>query len=101
VGSEICIRNSYDQCYGCRLPITEADKLSPHYESGVTCPKCYGTHSDEQLSRFREREKQVQLAKQRALEHVGTEARDHMLEKRAQKAQAQRERALARNKLNE
>lgn len=87
-------QSDYDQCYGCRLPITEQDKLSDKYERGVTCPKCYGTHSPEQLVRFREREKQVQLAKSRAVEHVGTEARDHMQNKRAEKAQAQRERAL-------
>lgn len=91
-------KSHYDQCYGCRLPITEQDKLTNMYEAGVTCPKCFGTHSEEQLSRFREREKQVQLAKQRAQEHVGTEARDIMLKKRTQKAQAQRQRALAKNK---
>lgn len=91
-------KSDYDQCYGCRLPITEADKLSEKYEAGVTCPACFGTHTDEQLARFREREKQVNLAKERAQEHVGTEARDIMQQKREAKAQAQRERALAKNK---
>nr|WP_136252390.1 rhodanese-related sulfurtransferase [Ningiella ruwaisensis] len=87
-------KSEYDQCYGCRLPITEEDKQSPMYEAGVTCPKCYGTHTEEQLARFREREKQVQLAKARQQEHVGTEARDLMRQKREEKAQAQRRRAL-------
>ena len=91
-------KSEYDQCYGCRLPITEDDKQSELYESGVTCPKCFGTHTEAQLARFREREKQVNLAKQREQEHVGTEARDIMNNKREQKAHAQRLRALAKNK---
>lgn len=88
-------KSDYDQCYACRLPITEADKASHLYESGVSCPKCHGSHSDEQIARFREREKQVALAKQRREEHVGTDARDIMLKKRAKKADAQRLRAQA------
>lgn len=91
-------KSHYDQCYGCRLPITAEDKLSDKYEAGVTCPKCFGTHSEDQLARFREREKQVNLAKMRKQEHVGTEARDVMIEKRRNKAEAQRQRALAKNK---
>ncbi|MGQ8363863.1 rhodanese-related sulfurtransferase [Glaciecola sp. 1036] len=90
-------KSDYDQCYGCRLPITDEDKQSEFYEAGVTCPKCYGTHTDEQLARFREREKQVRLAKARQQEHVGTEAREIMEQKRLQKAQAQRQRALEKN----
>lgn len=91
-------KSHYDQCYGCRLPITEADKLSKEYEAGVTCPKCYNTHTEEQLARFREREKQVMLAKQRSQQHVGTEARDLMHQKRLEKANEQRKRAVEKNK---
>jgi UPF0176 protein len=93
-------KSKYDQCYGCRLPITEEDKQSEKYEAGVTCPKCFNTHSDEQLVRFREREKQVNLAKQRSQEHVGSEARDIMQKKRDEKANEQRARALAKNREN-
>ncbi len=87
-------KSIYDQCYACRLPITEADRESEKYEAGVSCPHCYGTHSEEQLARFREREKQVNLARARNEEHVGTEARDVMESRRLQKAAEQRERAL-------
>jgi UPF0176 protein len=90
-------KSHYDQCYGCRLPITEEDKQSPQYEAGVTCPKCFGTHSEEQLERFREREKQVQLAKDRQEVHIGSEARDVTQQRRVAKAQAQRERQLEKN----
>ena len=88
-------KSVYDQCYACRLPITEEDKQSDKYEAGVSCPHCFGKHSEQQIARFREREKQVQLAEARNEEHVGTEARNAMVNRRKQKADEQRERALA------
>ncbi|MCB1729769.1 MAG: rhodanese-related sulfurtransferase [Halieaceae bacterium] len=64
-------KGQYDQCYGCRHPITEQDKLSDKYQKGVCCPRCYDTLSEEQKARFRERQKQVELARQRGQAHVG------------------------------
>ena len=88
-------KSQYDACYACRLPITAEDKQSDKYEPGVSCPHCFGTHSDDQIARFREREKQVQLAKARNEEHVGSEAREAMEKRRSDKAEEQRQRALA------
>jgi len=65
-------KGSYDQCHACRLPITEADKLSEKYMQGVSCPHCYDKKTDAQRARFIEREKQVQLAKVRGEEHIGS-----------------------------
>ncbi|MBP6682765.1 MAG: rhodanese-related sulfurtransferase [Halioglobus sp.] len=64
-------KGRYDQCYGCRHPITEQDKLSPQYQKGVCCPLCYDSLSPEQAARFRERQKQVELAAARGEVHVG------------------------------
>ena len=64
-------KGQYDQCYGCRHPITEQDKLSEHYEKGVCCPGCYGSLSDDQKMRFAERQKQVDLAAARNEIHIG------------------------------
>lgn len=75
----------YDVCNACRLPITYEDKQSEVYEQGVSCPSCFGTHSAEQLARFREREKQVQLAKQRGEAHIGGDTASLIEQKRAQK----------------
>jgi UPF0176 protein len=61
----------YDQCHGCRYPITEEDKLSDQYMVGVSCPRCYEKLTDEQKARFAERQKQIQLAKQRNEVHIG------------------------------
>lgn len=78
-------QSEYDVCNACRLPITDEDKRSEKYEQGVSCPKCYGTHSDEQIARFREREKQVTLAKQRGEDHVGGDVQKVMEQRRQQK----------------
>ncbi|MCK5665064.1 MAG: hypothetical protein KAI17_16355, partial [Thiotrichaceae bacterium] len=66
----------YDQCHACRLPITEEDKLSIKYEQGVSCPNCYDKKTDKQRNRFAERERQVQLAKSRGEEHIGSDVNE-------------------------
>jgi UPF0176 protein len=64
-------KGRYDQCHGCRHPITEEDKHSGNYEVGVCCPHCFDSLTDDQKLRFRERQKQVELAAQRGEPHVG------------------------------
>lgn len=64
-------KGSYDQCHGCRHPITEEDKLSPQYLKGVSCPRCYDHLSPAQKARFGERQRQVELARQRDQVHLG------------------------------
>lgn len=66
----------YDQCFGCRHPITEEDKLSDQYERGVCCPYCFDRLTGDQKARFRERQKQVELAAQRGEAHVGAPSPD-------------------------
>ncbi|HRH77153.1 MAG TPA: hypothetical protein PK129_07375, partial [Cellvibrionaceae bacterium] len=64
-------KGQYDQCHGCRHPITAADKESEFYLEGVACPRCYHQQTPEQRERFSERQKQMQLAKSRNVPHVG------------------------------
>lgn len=64
-------RGRYDQCYGCRHPITDIDKASGRYEKGVCCPHCFDTLTDDRKARFRERQRQVELARARGEAHVG------------------------------
>lgn len=64
-------KGQYDQCYGCRHPITEQDKLSDKYQKGVCCPRCFDQLTPEKIARFRERQKQVELARARGESHVG------------------------------
>ncbi len=61
----------YELCRSCRMPIGAADKTSPHFVAGVSCPKCYATRSEAKKRGLAERHRQVQLAKQRNDEHLG------------------------------
>jgi len=64
-------KGQFDQCYGCRYPITEDDKASPLYEKGICCPRCHDQLTPDQKARFAERQKQIELAKERGETHVG------------------------------
>ncbi|MEX1032146.1 MAG: rhodanese-related sulfurtransferase [Cellvibrionaceae bacterium] len=83
-------KGDYDQCFACRLPITEHDKASDKYQAGISCPYCYDSLSAEQKANFAEREKQMRLAKQRGEEHIGAEAAA-TLEQRRQAKRAKRQ----------
>jgi len=80
-------KGQYDQCYACRYPITEEDKNSEKYAHGVSCPNCYDKVSKKQVQRFQEREKQVQVARLRGEEHIGSSAREISAKRRAMKYQ--------------
>lgn len=62
---------SYGMCHACRMPLTNEDMESPDYDPGVSCPKCFDQLSDEQKTRFRERQKQMKLAAGRGEKHLG------------------------------
>lgn len=78
-------KGQYDQCHACRYPITEEEKQSEHYVQGVSCPHCIDKYTTEQRERFKQRELQMQLAKERGEAHLGTDVQDaiekHRLEK--------------------
>lgn len=70
-------KGTYDQCHACRLPITETDKSSDKYVQGVSCPTCFGEKTEQERARYRERENQLQLARQRGEDHIGADAKVH------------------------
>lgn len=78
-------QGQYDQCFACRFPITEEEKQSEHYVKGVSCPRCIDKYSDEQRAGFRERERQVNLAKERGESHIGGDVKHIIKEKRKEK----------------
>lgn len=65
-------QGSYSQCHACRMPITEADKDSDHYHPGVSCPNCFEKTTQLQRLRFAERHKQIELARSRGQDHIGS-----------------------------
>lgn len=61
----------FDQCYACRYPLSKDDMKSNKYTPGISCPHCFNTHTPEKLKSLTERQKQVILAKNRGLNHIG------------------------------
>lgn len=53
-------------CHGCRRAVTPADRESPKYEEGISCPACHDELTGEQRARFAERRLQLRLAAERA-----------------------------------
>lgn len=64
-------QGQYDQCHACRRPITEKDKQHPHYALGISCHQCYDEKDEEQRRRYAERQKQVELADDLGIPHMG------------------------------
>ena len=67
------------------MPITEQEKTLETYREGLSCHHCFGTVSEEQKQRFAQRQKQVQLAKARGEDHIGSAAQQDTERRRAEK----------------
>jgi len=78
-------KGNYDQCHACRLPITEEDKLDERYVEGVSCAFCFDKTTESQRARFKEREKQMQLAKERGENHIGSGVKETISRRKALK----------------
>ena len=65
------LEGDFSLCHACRMPISEDDIESDEYVEGISCPNCFGTHSEEKKKRFAERQKQINLAKERGDKHIG------------------------------
>ncbi len=86
----------YDMCHACRMPISADDMASDHYEKGVSCPHCHDRLSDEDRERMKERQRQIDLARERGENHLGDDAALTLEQRRAQKKarrEAQRQQA--------
>jgi len=80
-------QGSYQQCHACRMPLSNVELSSPWYVQGESCPHCASRTTAEQRERYREREKQVQLAETRGEEHIGSSAGKISQTRRARKLQ--------------
>ena len=61
----------FTACRACRRPLSKADRASPQFENGVCCPHCADEYSQADRERFRERQRQMDLAAQRGQRHLG------------------------------
>ena len=60
---------SFDQCHGCRHPITNKQKKSKYFIKGVCCPKCYSSRNEKQLKKSITRQKQINMAEKNKINH--------------------------------
>ena len=58
-------------CHGCRRPLLPEDRNHPAFEEGVSCHHCVDETTETDKARFRERQKQIALAKDRGVRHIG------------------------------
>lgn len=62
---------THELCPACRRPVNAEAAASPHYEAGVSCPRCYHERTDEQRAGYRERHRQEALAAAQGRDHIG------------------------------
>ena len=61
----------HELCHACRRPLTPQDREHAAYEPGVACHHCVDETSPQDKARFRERQKQMALARARGQRHLG------------------------------
>ena len=64
------VEGPHELCHGCRRPILPEDRARPEYERGVCCHLCVDETSDADKERFRERQRQIDLARERGERHL-------------------------------
>lgn len=64
------VEGPHELCHGCRRPILPEDRARPEYERGVCCHLCVDDTSDADKERFRERQRQIDLARERGERHL-------------------------------
>ena len=82
-------------CRACRHPLTAVDRRSPQFQEGVCCPYCAGDKAKHQAAA--ERQRQMELGKQRGVAHMGDAAASVAAERKAAK-RALAEASRLRNK---
>jgi UPF0176 protein len=61
----------YHLCRACRRPVSAEDEAHPDFELGVSCPRCKPETTEADRDRFRERQRQIMLARKRGTRHLG------------------------------
>lgn len=64
-------KGSYALCRSCRHPLSANDRTSLKYKEGVFCPYCADLITAAKRSGAAERQRQVELARQRGEAHIG------------------------------
>jgi UPF0176 protein len=69
------VPGTHSQCRACRMPLNPEEQASPLFEDGVQCPHCASEKVEAQRDRYAERQRQMLLAEQRGMVHLGDSAK--------------------------
>jgi len=61
----------YVQCHACRRPLGAAELASPDYREGISCPRCINELDEDREASLAERQRQIELARERGDTHIG------------------------------
>ena len=64
-------QGSHALCRGCRMPVSEAGRRSPYFTEGVCCDRCHDARNADQRLRYAERQRQIEIARARGVNHIG------------------------------
>lgn len=78
-------KGQYDQCFACRMPITDEEKNGQYYVKGISCHHCFDKQTEEQKRSHAERQKQIAIASSKGEEHIGGEVFGIITTRRAEK----------------
>jgi len=62
-------KGSYEQCYGCRHPITNNDMKLKSYKKGASCKYCVNLKSEEKIKNSLVRQDQIEIAEKKNATH--------------------------------
>ena len=62
-------KGSYEQCYGCRHPITKHDMKLKSYKKGATCKYCIKTKTETKIQSSTTRQNQIDIAEKNYTNH--------------------------------
>ena len=62
-------KGTYDQCFGCRHPISENEKKLKSYKKGISCKYCINSRNEKQISSSTTRQNQIDEAKKNNKNH--------------------------------
>ena len=65
------VEGAHSLCHACRMPVSPEGRADPRHVEGISCPACFDTRDETQRAGYAERQRQVELAGQRGVEHVG------------------------------
>lgn len=65
------VPGTMEVCPNCNVVVNDEARAAEGYVTGVTCPECFDTITDDRRARFAERQHQMDLAAERGTQHLG------------------------------